>query len=154
MQTIFCRGLTLCFLPDSEPTKLLHYPEQKPRRGGGLRQINTCRKVPLQVNFFWFSISLILLRTPHYHCELRHTSVHKEFTICFYCLPLLNTELKPLVLSECIVPDWFLVTVRKNVSNQGYLEVQCFINRQEFFLILKEYTELDFLNNLWGLGTE
>jgi hypothetical protein len=22
------------------------------RRGGGLRQINTCRKVPLQVNFF------------------------------------------------------------------------------------------------------
>ncbi len=54
--------------------------------------------------------------------------------------PLLNTGLKPLVLSECIVPNWFLVLVRKNVSNQGYLEVQCFINRQEFFLILKEYT--------------
>jgi hypothetical protein len=31
---------------------LLHHPEQKPRRGGGLRQINTCRKVPLQINFF------------------------------------------------------------------------------------------------------
>jgi hypothetical protein len=26
--------------------------KQKPRRGGGLRQINTCRKVPLQVIFF------------------------------------------------------------------------------------------------------
>ncbi len=26
-------------------------PKQKPRRGGGLRQIITCRKVPLQVNF-------------------------------------------------------------------------------------------------------
>jgi hypothetical protein len=66
--------------------------------------------------------------------------VHREFTICFYCLPLLNTGLKPLVLSECIVPNWFLVLVRKNVSNQGYLEVQCFINRQEFFLTPKEYT--------------
>jgi hypothetical protein len=31
----------------SEPTKLLDHPKQKPRRGGGLRQINTCRKVPL-----------------------------------------------------------------------------------------------------------
>jgi hypothetical protein len=26
--------------------------QQKPRRGRGLRQINTCRKVPLQVYFF------------------------------------------------------------------------------------------------------
>jgi hypothetical protein len=26
--------------------------ESGPRRGEGLRQINTCRKVPLQVNFF------------------------------------------------------------------------------------------------------
>jgi hypothetical protein len=32
--------------------KLLNHPKLKPRRGGGLRQINTCRKVPLQVNFF------------------------------------------------------------------------------------------------------
>ncbi len=36
---------------DSEPTKLLNHPKQKPRRGGGLRQIKTYRQVPLQVNF-------------------------------------------------------------------------------------------------------
>ncbi len=40
-----------CFWPDSEPTKLLDHPKQKPRRGGGLRQINTSQKVPLQVDF-------------------------------------------------------------------------------------------------------
>jgi hypothetical protein len=33
---------------DSEPTKLLDHSKQKPKRGGVLRQINTCRKVPLQ----------------------------------------------------------------------------------------------------------
>jgi hypothetical protein len=27
------------------------HPKQKPRWEGGLRQINTCRKVPLQVSF-------------------------------------------------------------------------------------------------------
>jgi hypothetical protein len=43
--------LTLCFLPDLEPAKLLYRPKQKPKRVRGLRQINTCRKVPLQVNF-------------------------------------------------------------------------------------------------------
>jgi hypothetical protein len=32
-------------------TKFLADPKQRPRSGGGLRQINTCRKVPLQVNF-------------------------------------------------------------------------------------------------------
>ncbi len=32
-------------------TKFLYHPKQKPRRGGGLRQINTCPQVPLQVNF-------------------------------------------------------------------------------------------------------
>ncbi len=31
--------------------KLPYHPKQKPRRGGGLRQINTYRQVPLQVNF-------------------------------------------------------------------------------------------------------
>jgi hypothetical protein len=31
--------------------KIARPPKQKPSRGGGLRQINTCRKVPLQVNF-------------------------------------------------------------------------------------------------------
>jgi hypothetical protein len=46
LQTIFCRILTFCFWPDSEPTNLLYHPKQNHRRGGGLRQINTCRKVP------------------------------------------------------------------------------------------------------------
>jgi hypothetical protein len=32
--------------------KLLYHHKQRPRRGGGLRQINPCRKVPLQVNLF------------------------------------------------------------------------------------------------------
>ncbi len=36
-------------------------PKQKPRRGGSLRQINTCRKVPLKVNF---------LDTENWHCFL------------------------------------------------------------------------------------
>ncbi len=51
LKTIFCRSFTLCIWPDSEPTKLLDHPRQKPRRGGGLRQINTYREVPLHVNF-------------------------------------------------------------------------------------------------------
>ncbi len=34
------------------------HPKQKARRGGGLRQINTCRKVPLQVNFLYDDILL------------------------------------------------------------------------------------------------
>ncbi len=42
---------TLCPWPDSEPTKLLYHYKQKPWGGGGLRQINTCLQVPLQVNF-------------------------------------------------------------------------------------------------------
>ncbi len=44
-------GLMSCvgdhILQEFNPNK----PKQKPRRGGGLRQINTCRKVPIQVNF-------------------------------------------------------------------------------------------------------
>jgi hypothetical protein len=41
--------LTLCFLPDSVPTKLQHHPKQKPRSGGGpqadkfLLQVNNIR---------------------------------------------------------------------------------------------------------------
>ncbi len=45
------RSFTLCIWPDSEPTKLLDHPIKKLRRGGGLKQINTCRKVPLQAIF-------------------------------------------------------------------------------------------------------
>jgi hypothetical protein len=46
VESIF-RSYTLCTRPDSEPIKLLYHPKQKPRGGGGLRQINTCRQVPL-----------------------------------------------------------------------------------------------------------
>ncbi len=46
-----CRSLTLCIRPDSELTKVLDHPKRNPDRGEGLRQINTCRKVPLQENF-------------------------------------------------------------------------------------------------------
>ncbi len=43
-------------------------PRQKPRRGGGLKQINSCCKVPFQVTFLWWnfalsSMSLIFLRS-------------------------------------------------------------------------------------------
>ncbi len=51
LENIFWRSSTLCIWLDSEPTKLLDHHKQKPRRGGGLKQINTCRKVPLHVNF-------------------------------------------------------------------------------------------------------
>ncbi len=44
------RSYTLCILPDTEPKKFLP-PKQKPVRGEGLRQLNTCRPIPLQVNF-------------------------------------------------------------------------------------------------------
>ncbi len=83
LETIFCRSLTLYIRPDAEPTNLIDQPKQKPRRGGGLRQINTCCKVPLYVNFFrWrpfelLSISLIFLRQP-----LSLFSVMKNFG-CF-----------------------------------------------------------------------
>jgi hypothetical protein len=40
------------FLTKFSAYKFLYHPKQKPRREGDLRQINTCRKVPLQVNFF------------------------------------------------------------------------------------------------------
>ncbi len=37
----------LCYLySPTKPKKLLYHPKQKPRRGGGLRHINTCHKVP------------------------------------------------------------------------------------------------------------
>jgi hypothetical protein len=41
LETIFCRSLTLCFWPDSEPTKLLYHPKHKNLGGEGawLRQI-------------------------------------------------------------------------------------------------------------------
>ncbi len=41
---------TISFLC-SEPTEFLYHPKQNPRRRGCLRQINTSRRVPLQLNF-------------------------------------------------------------------------------------------------------
>ncbi len=68
LQTIFWKSFTLCSWPDSEPSKFLDHPKQKPRRVGSLRQINNSRKVPLQVNIFIWglfalpSMSLFFLR--------------------------------------------------------------------------------------------
>ncbi len=39
--------LKLCFWPDSEPTQLLYHPNKNLGGEGTLRQLNTCRKVPL-----------------------------------------------------------------------------------------------------------
>ncbi len=59
LDTIFCRSLTLCIWSDSVPTKLLD-PKHIPRRGGGLREINACRKVQLQFNLFrWQRFALV-----------------------------------------------------------------------------------------------
>jgi hypothetical protein len=41
LETIFCRSVTLSIQQDSEPTKLLHHPNLKHRRAGGLKQTNT-----------------------------------------------------------------------------------------------------------------
>jgi hypothetical protein len=60
LETMFCRSLTLCIWPESEPTKLLDHPKQKPSREGGLRHTNTCRNVPLLVNLFrWWHFALV-----------------------------------------------------------------------------------------------
>ncbi len=58
VETILCRSLTLRIWPDEKPTRLLDHPKQKPRRGGGLRQINTCREVPFHANFLRWPILL------------------------------------------------------------------------------------------------
>ncbi len=47
----YLQKLYTVYSPDSEPTNLLYHPKQKPMRGGGLRQINNCGQIPLQVNF-------------------------------------------------------------------------------------------------------
>ncbi len=51
------------YLTRIRTTKLLDHPKQKPRRGGGLRQIHTCRKVPLQVIFLDDDSLLCCLRS-------------------------------------------------------------------------------------------
>ncbi len=48
LETIFCRSSTHCISLDSESTELLDHSKHKPRRGGGLRKISTCRKANFQ----------------------------------------------------------------------------------------------------------
>ncbi len=77
LETIFCRSLTLCSWPDSEPTKLLHTPNKTLGGEGSTDRLNSCRKVPLQVNIFrqrhlvFLSISLIFLQ---YQLNRPHTA--------------------------------------------------------------------------------
>ncbi len=56
-------SVSVCIWPDSEPTKLkiARPPKQKPRRGGGLRQMNTHSNVSLQVIFLDDDILLLCL---------------------------------------------------------------------------------------------
>ncbi len=45
------RAYTGDYVFDKIPNlQIVYHPKQKPRRGGGFRQINTCRQVPLLVN--------------------------------------------------------------------------------------------------------
>jgi hypothetical protein len=58
LETIFWRSLTLCIRPDTEPTKLLHHPKQKPRRVGASDRLTPAAKIPLQVVFLHYDILL------------------------------------------------------------------------------------------------
>ncbi len=52
---IFCRSLTLCFWPDSEPSKLLDHLKQNPRKGGA-----SDRQSPFTGQFFrWRHFALV-----------------------------------------------------------------------------------------------
>ncbi len=74
---------TLCIWPDSEPTKLLHHPKQKPRRGGGLRQIKTCAK------YLYWSIfkKLTLISTPEKNCLPLMSQTPWLGSACCFVLP-------------------------------------------------------------------
>jgi hypothetical protein len=45
------RSYILCFWPDYEPKNCFTNPNKNIGREGGLTQINTCRQIPLQVDF-------------------------------------------------------------------------------------------------------
>ncbi len=63
LETIFCRSLTLCIWPDSEPTKLLHHPKQKPSGGGGPQTDKHLPQSPLQINCFrWQHFALVSVK--------------------------------------------------------------------------------------------
>ncbi len=95
-EIIFCRSLPLCFWPDSEPSKLLFRPKQKLRRGGGLRQINTCREVSLQV---------IFLDDDIWHCFLRCWLLHSAGGELF------GSGQRPLGEGDCL--EWHRLLPRK-----------------------------------------
>ncbi len=44
-------GVLHSVLDQTKPTKLFYHPNKNLGGEGGLRQINTCRQIPLQVNF-------------------------------------------------------------------------------------------------------
>ncbi len=52
LEAIFCRSLTVCFWPDSEATKFLDHPKQKPRRGGGVQTDKHLPQSPFTGQFF------------------------------------------------------------------------------------------------------
>jgi hypothetical protein len=61
LETIFCRSSTLCFLTSFRTYKIdLPSPNKKPRKGGGLRQMNTCRKVPLLFKKRKYQINILV----------------------------------------------------------------------------------------------
>ncbi len=62
LETIFYKSLTLCIWPDSEPTKLLDHPKQKPRRGGPPRTDKHLPQSPFTGKFFrWRHSALVSL---------------------------------------------------------------------------------------------
>jgi hypothetical protein len=52
---IFCRSLILCIWPDSEPTKLLDHPKQKPIEGRGPRTDKHLPQNPFTGKFFYMT---------------------------------------------------------------------------------------------------
>ncbi len=131
LETIFCKSLTLCFWPGSETTKLLHHPKQKPRRGGGLRQINTCRKVStflpcsvlvtkknictrfVSLSFVVERFLLLNLRYSYRGVKTMDCKSHKVYikNIHFMCI-LLKHKFKGKEIWLAVLPCWWHYTVR------------------------------------------
>ncbi len=118
LETIFfLQEITFCIWPDSEPTKLLDHPKQKPRRGGCLRLSESCRKVPLQVEFFrWrnfvlLSLSLIFRQALSKILRMMYQLfAHTESTDnCFHIQ-------RPLSII-CVYREHWLVTTIKTYKN-------------------------------------
>jgi hypothetical protein len=54
----YSAGVNNLYLTRFRTYKIAAPPQTKPRRGGGIIQINTYRKVPLQINFFRLHFAL------------------------------------------------------------------------------------------------